>query len=79
MRILLCTLITLLISGPLFASKMQRIQDAVKTKCSKDLPKPAAMKAVKAVFNSCVPGTEVNVDGCSIKCLKSNDGVSVGG
>ena len=71
----LCTLF----SGSLaFAGKVESVQEAVKKACSKDIPSDAALKLVKNLFLSCVPGDKVDVDGCKVACLKENSGAVMG-
>lgn len=62
-----------------FAGKVEEVQAAVKTSCSKDIDQGDALKKVKDLFLTCVPGSKVDVDGCSVPCLKQNSGAVVGG
>lgn len=61
-----------------FAGKVEDIQGAVKTQCKKELSSADALKLVKNLFMSCTSGSDVDVDGCKVKCLKANDGAVVG-
>ncbi|HEX7674763.1 MAG TPA: hypothetical protein VF412_11365 [Bdellovibrio sp.] len=69
----------ILISGRAFAEgKVEAVQVAVKKACSKDIPNDEALRLVKGLFLSCVPGDKVDVDGCKVPCLKENSGAVVG-
>lgn len=61
-----------------FAGKVEDVQAEVKKACGKDLPKEDALRMVKNLFLSCVPGDKVDVDGCKVSCLKENSGAVVG-
>ena len=61
-----------------FAGKVEDVQAEVKKSCAKDLPKEDALRLVKNLFLSCVPGDKVDVDGCKVACLKENSGAVVG-
>lgn len=61
-----------------FAGKVEDVQAEVKKSCSKDIPKEDALRLVKNLFLSCVPGDKVDVDGCKVTCLKENSGAVVG-
>lgn len=68
------------LAGPqAFAGKVEEVQTAVKNACSKDMDSGAALKKVKDLFLTCVPGSKVDVDGCAVPCLKQNSGAVVGG
>ncbi|QLY25897.1 hypothetical protein [Bdellovibrio sp. KM01] len=58
--------------------KVEQVQNAVKKACSKDLANDEALRQVKNLFLSCVPGDKVDVDGCKVPCLKENSGAVVG-
>lgn len=58
--------------------KVEAVQTAVKKACSKDMPNDEALRQVKNLFLSCVPGDKVDVDGCKVPCLKENAGAVVG-
>jgi 20S proteasome alpha/beta subunit len=61
-----------------FAGKVEDVMAEVKKSCSKDIPKEDALRLVKNLFLSCVPGDKVDVDGCKVACLKENSGAVVG-
>ena len=68
-----------LLSGKAFADgKVESVQAAVKKACSKDVPGDEALRLVKSLYLSCVPGDKVDVDGCKVACLKENSGAVVG-
>lgn len=68
-----------MLSGKAFAqSKVEAVQTAVKKACSKDMASDEALRQVKNLFLSCVPGDKVDVDGCKVPCLKENSGAVVG-
>ncbi len=79
MKNLMMVLALTLIALPSFAGKVETVKETVKKACSKDLDDKAALDAVKKAFLSCTPGSEVEIDGCKIKCLKENAGAVVGG
>lgn len=60
------------------AGKVEMVQEEVKKACGKDVPKEDALRLVKNLFLSCVPGDKVDVDGCKVSCLKENSGAVVG-
>lgn len=68
----------MLIGRSALAGKVEDVQAAVKSACSKDVPKEDALRLVKNLFLSCVPGDKVDVDGCKVSCLKENSGAVVG-
>ncbi|WP_413583378.1 hypothetical protein [Bdellovibrio sp. HCB288] len=76
----LMTLATVsLFSGHAMAQgKVELVQAAVKKACSKDMANDEALRQVKNLFLSCVPGDKVDVDGCKVPCLKENSGAVVG-
>jgi hypothetical protein len=65
-------------SVPAYAGKVESVQEAIKKSCSKDVPSDEALRLVKSLFSSCVPGSKVEVDGCKVDCLKENSGAVVG-
>ena len=67
-----------LLSSTAHAGKVESVQEAVKKACSKDVPGDEALRLVKNLFLSCVPGSKVDVDGCKVDCLKENAGAVVG-
>lgn len=69
----------LLFSGVANAGKVEDVQSAVKAACSKDLPSADALRLVKDLFLNCMPGSNVDVEGCQVKCLKDNTGAVLGG
>lgn len=68
----------MLIGNMAFAGKVEDVQAEVKKACGKDLPKEDALRNVKNLFLSCVPGDKVDIDGCKVSCLKENSGAVVG-
>jgi len=61
------------------AGKVEDVQAAVKKSCAKDVPGDEALRLVKNLFLSCVPGSKVELDGgCKVDCLKENSGAVVG-
>lgn len=73
------TVVTFLASHQALAEgKVEQVQAAVKKACSKDLANDEALRQVKNLFLSCVPGDKVDVDGCKVPCLKENSGAVVG-
>jgi len=68
----------MLIGKAALGGKVEDVQAAVKTACSKDVPKDEALRLVKDLFLSCVPGDKVDVSGCKVSCLKVNEGAVVG-
>lgn len=67
-----------LLSAPAHAGKVESVQEAMKKACSKDVPNDEALRLVKNLFLSCVPGSKVDIDGCKVDCLKENSGAVVG-
>lgn len=77
--VMLTLSVLLLVSGRCFAEgKVEAVQAAVKKSCSKDIANDEALRLVKSLFLSCVPGDKVDVDGCKVACLKENSGAVVG-
>jgi len=61
------------------AGKVEDVQAAVKKSCGKDVDSGEALRLVKNLFLSCVPGAKVELDGgCKVDCLKENSGAVVG-
>lgn len=79
-RIIMATLfLPVLLAGPsAFAGKVEDVQAEVKKSCGKDVEKDQALRLVKNLFLSCVPGDKVDVEGCKVNCLKENAGAVVG-
>lgn len=59
------------------AGKVDQVKKAVKVACNKDLQDSELMDAVLKAFD-CVPGTDVKIADCKLKCLKEGDGNVVG-
>ncbi len=59
-------------------SKVEAVQKEVTKACGKELGKDEALRMVKNLFLSCVPGDKVDVEGCKVNCLKENSGAVVG-
>ena len=76
---MLLSLTVALAGSQAFAGKIEDVQAAVKKACSKDMEQADALKKVKDLFLTCVPGSKVDVDGCAVPCLKENSGAVVGG
>ena len=77
--VMVAALLPLMLLGNFaFAGTVEDVQAAVKTACAKDIPGDAALRVVKSLFLSCVPGDKVDVDGCKVSCLKENSGAVVG-
>ncbi|MFS4458497.1 hypothetical protein [Bdellovibrio sp. HCB2-146] len=77
--IMVAAILPIMLTGKMaFAGKVEDVQSEVKKACGKDLSKDDALKQVKSLFLSCVPGDKVDVDGCKVSCLKSNSGAVVG-
>lgn len=76
---MMMAILPIMLSGKMaFAGKVEDVQTEVKKACGKDLPKEDALRLVKNLFLSCVPGDKVDVDGCKVSCLKENSGAVVG-
>jgi len=73
--------ILLLMSSLAHAGKVEDVQGAFKSApgCGKDIPGDVALRLVKDLFMSCTPDTDVDVEGCKVKCLKKNEGKVTGG
>ena len=67
------------LSSPAFAGKADDIAAAAKNNCGKSVNKSQALKLIKKVFLTCKSGSQVDIGGCQIKCLKENTGAVVGG
>lgn len=76
---IMLSLVIGLASTSAFAGKIEQVQEAMKKACSKDVSQDDALKKVKDLFLTCVPGSKVDVDGCAVQCLKENSGAVVGG
>lgn len=78
-KILMMPIVAVMFMGPYaHAGKVDDVQSAVKSACGKDLGKDEALRLVKDLFLSCVPGDKVDVSGCAVGCLKANEGAVVG-
>ena len=65
--VMLTLSVLMMISGKAFAEgKVEAVQAAVKKSCSKDVPNDEALRLVKSLFLSCVPGDKVDVEGCKV-------------
>lgn len=80
-KIILFPVVTsfLLIGSLAHAGKVEDVQAAVKSACSKDVGSADALRLVKDLFLNCTPGSKVDIEGCQVKCLKDNTGAVVGG
>lgn len=63
------------------ATKVEEVQGAFKSApgCGKDIASDVALRLVKDLFMSCTPDSDVDVEGCKVKCLKKNEGKVTGG
>ena len=69
----------LFVCAPSFAGKIDTVKDTVKNSCKLELDDTTALELVKKAYLTCTPGSDVEVKGCKIKCLKENAGAVVGG
>lgn len=60
------------------AGKLESVQKVVKEQCQRDLSAHEALKKIRDLYLTCVPGTKVSVDDCKINCLRENSGVIMG-
>lgn len=79
MRKILIVSAVLALSTPAFAGKADDIAGAAKAGCGKEVTKAQALKLIKKVFLTCKSGSQVDIGGCQIKCMKENTGAVVGG
>ena len=66
-------------STAVYASKANDIASAAQESCGKEISKSQALKLIKKVFLTCKSGSQVDIGGCQIKCMKENTGAVVGG
>ena len=60
--------------------KVDEVKKIVKSSCQQDLDDDKALRLVKPIFLSCVPGQTVDLEGgCQVKCQKNASGAVVGG
>ena len=60
--------------------KVDEVKKIVKSACQQDLDDDKALRLVKSIFLSCVPGQTVDLEGgCQVKCQKNASGAVVGG
>jgi hypothetical protein len=59
------------------AGKVANVKQAVKEKCSKDIPIDILLDSVVRAYD-CQPNQEVTIASCKIKCLKGDSGNVVG-
>lgn len=60
------------------AGKLENVQKVVKEQCHLEIPADEALKKVRDLYLTCVPGTKVSFDECKINCLRENAGVVMG-
>ncbi|KYG67129.1 hypothetical protein AZI86_08955 [Bdellovibrio bacteriovorus] len=64
-----------------FASKIEKIQKALKEECQVGVSSKKALTLIRPLYLTCVPGTKVSLqsdeDRCDVKCLKGNSNVIV--
>ena len=81
MRYLKCGLFILLSAlsaQPSWAGKIEDVQAAVKAQCGKELDNSTILRLVKELFITCAAGQKVEAEGCTLNCLKTNNGAVVG-
>ena len=59
------------------AGKVASVKQAVKEKCSKEIPIDILLASVVRAYD-CQPNQEVTIASCKIKCLKDDSGNVVG-
>jgi hypothetical protein len=59
------------------AGKVASVKQAVKEKCSKEIPIDILLASVVRAYD-CQPNQEVTIASCKIKCLKGDSGNVVG-
>jgi len=79
MKRTLVALAVVALASPAFAGKADDIASSAKSNCGKEVTKAQALKLIKKVFLTCKSGSQVDIGGCQIKCLKENTGAVVGG
>lgn len=77
MRKMILLLAVLGVTSIAHAGKVDDLTAAVKAACGKDIDRPTAISNVKTAY-LCTPGKKVDVAGCSIDCLKVNEGSVIG-
>ena len=73
---LLVIFATLVLAMPgAHAGKIDEAQKAIQLACKKNISNAEALRFVKDLFMNCNPGAEVDIDGCNVKCLKTNTNI----
>jgi hypothetical protein len=61
------------------ASKIDNVVEVIRHECHRDVSQEEALGHLRQIYLVCVPDTKVKViDGCSVKCMKNNNGVVMG-
>lgn len=64
---------------PAEAGKVESVQEIVKKECSQSVTYDQALALIRALYLSCIPGTQVVVSNkCKVRCLKPNSGAVIG-
>ncbi len=58
--------------------KVDSVKAAMKKNCNKAVPNEEALRLVRTLYLSCIPGENLEVDGCKVTCLKENVGTILG-
>lgn len=58
--------------------KVDSVKLAMKKNCNKDVQNEEALRLVRTLYLSCIPGENIEVEGCKVTCLKENVGTILG-
>jgi hypothetical protein len=78
-RKILLACILVVVALPASAGRIEDIIASVKAECRKDITSEEAVRHVKTVYVSCIPGGTADLgDGCQIKCKRQSGGGVLG-
>ncbi|WP_374077438.1 hypothetical protein [Bdellovibrio bacteriovorus] len=64
---------------PAVAGKVESVQEVLKKECSQGVTYDQALALIRALYLTCIPGTQVVVSNkCKVRCLKPNSGAVIG-
>lgn len=63
---------------PARADKIESIQKAMHEHCNQKVSSKRALTLIRPLYLTCVPGTQVQIGNCDMKCLKNNAGSVLG-